>query len=202
MNFLSRGAEAILYRKGDLLVKKRIPKGYRIKILDEKLRRERTNREAKLLMEAKRNGINVPSVMEKNLEETKIVMEYIDGEKLRNMLDNMNEKELDDTCKQIGEMITKLHEAGIFHGDLTTSNMILKDGKVYLIDFGLGRFSNKIEDFATDLHLLKHALIAGHNEKGEKIFEEIISYYHPKEKEKILKRLEEIEKRGRYSKRD
>lgn len=37
----------------------------------------------------------------------------------------------------MGFLIFRLHQQGIIHGDLTTSNMILKDNKLYLIDFGL-----------------------------------------------------------------
>ena len=198
---MARGAEAILYRKDGELIKKRIKKSYRIEEIDTKLRKERTNREVRLLIEAKRNGVNVPSVIKKDIKNTKIIMEFIDGEILRDKLESLNANEFKNVCKQIGESISKLHKAGIVHGDLTTSNMMLKDGKVYFIDFGLGRFSSKIEDFAVDLHLLKEALIAKHNKTWERALKEILSNYsHPK-KDGILKRLEEIEKRGRYSKR-
>ncbi len=202
MNYISKGAEAILYKNGNKLIKKRIKKGYRIKEIDEKLRRERTNREVRLLTEAKRNGINVPAVIEKDIKEAKIIMEFIDGNTLRDVFDKLDKTTFKKVCSEIGEFITKLHEKGIVHGDLTTSNMILRNETLYFIDFGLGKFSKKVEDFAVDLHLLKEALVAKHNKISEKAFSEIIKNYNPSQKEKILRRLNEIEKRGRYSKRD
>ena len=201
MHFISRGAEAILYRRNSYLVKKRIRKGYRIKELDEKLRKERTKREVKLLIEARRVGVNTPSVIEKDLENAKIVMEYIEGKTLRDVLDKARKDKLKRICKQLGQTIAKLHNAGIIHGDLTTSNIILKDDKLWIIDFGLGMFSNSVEDKAVDLHLLKCALISKHSKRWKTIFKEIIKNYNAKDKEKILKRLEEIEKRGRYAER-
>ncbi len=201
MHFISRGAEAILYKKNDFLIKKRISKGYRIKELDNKLRKERTIREIKLLVESKRNGVCVPTVIEKDLKNFKIVMEFVDGDVLRDVLDKLTKKRLNMICKNIGESITKMHNAGIIHGDLTTSNMVLKNDHVYFIDFGLGKVSDKIEEKAVDLHLLKCALISKHNKIWDIIFKKIIESYSAKGKEKILKRLEEIEKRGRYAER-
>lgn len=70
--------------------------------------------------------------------------------------------------------------------------------KLYFIDFGLGFISNRIEDKAVDLHLIKQALEAKHftiHKECEKI---ILDNYHPKERERILKQLEKVEARGRY----
>ncbi len=199
MHFMSRGAEAILYKKDSTIIKKRISKGYRIKILDEKLRKERTKREVKLLVEAKRNGVNVPRVIEKDLTDFKIAMEYIEGDVLKDVLDKMKPNKLKKISKEIGRDLTKLHDAGIIHGDLTTSNMVLKSNKLYLIDFGLGKISTKIEDKAVDIHLLKSSLVSKHSKIWKHVFEEIIKNYNPKGKEKILHRVKEIEKRGRYT---
>ncbi len=199
MHFIGRGAEAILYKKNSYLVKKRIKKGYRIKEIDEKLRKQRTIKETNLMTKARRNHANVPVIIEKDMEEFKIVMEFIDGEIIKNCLEKLDKKKLNFVCKEIGENITKLHFAGIIHGDLTTSNMIIKNGKLYIVDFGLGKFSKRIEDYAIELHLVKRALISKHNKLGEEVFEKIIKNYNIKEKEKVLERLEKIQKRGRYS---
>lgn len=41
----------------------------------------------------------------------------------------------------MGILICKIHELGIIHGDLTTSNMMMnKDNEIVLIDFGLSYF--------------------------------------------------------------
>ena len=199
MHFMSRGAEAILYKKDSVIIKKRISKGYRIKILDEKLRKERTKREVRLLVEAKRNGVNVPKVIEKDLINFKIEMEYIEGDVLKDVLDKMDSSGLKNVSKEIGKSLSKLHNAGIIHGDLTTSNMVLRGDKLYLIDFGLGRISTKIEDKAVDIHLLKSSLVSKHSRVWKDAFDEIIKNYNAKDKERILQRMKEIEKRGRYA---
>ncbi|MBI2672231.1 Kae1-associated serine/threonine protein kinase, partial [Candidatus Woesearchaeota archaeon] len=168
-----RGAEAVVYldiRENPyqpIIIKSRIKKDYRIKELDEKLRKFRTKREVKLL-EKSSGIINVPKVLEFN--DFDIITEYIDGEKLSSVLDSLNEKEREKVCFLIGESLAKLHNNDIIHGDLTTSNIILKDNKTYFIDFGLGSFSNKIEDKAVDLHLLRQALKSRHYLNFEKSF--------------------------------
>jgi len=198
---VGRGAEAILEKRGDKLIKNRIKKGYRIAEIDNKLRKERTKKEMNLILSARRNRVNVPNVYEKTSET--IEMEFIDGKTVRDILDKLKPNELKDVCEKIGINISKLHSAGIIHGDLTTSNIILKDNEVYLIDFGLGDFSNKIENKAVDLHLLKEALISKHNKIWERCFEIIIETYkaNVKDSELVINRLNQIEKRGRYSRK-
>ena len=102
--------------------------------------------------------------------------------------------------KKLGEEISKLHKADIIHGDLTTSNMILVDKKIFIIDFGLGYISKKIEDKAVDLHLLKQALEAKHFENWTELFEEFKEAYskdYPESKQ-IFERITAVERRGRY----
>jgi N6-L-threonylcarbamoyladenine synthase/protein kinase Bud32 len=78
---------------------------------------------------------------------------------------------------------------------LTTSNMIYHDGKICLIDFGLGNVSRKVEDKATDLLLFKKSLNANHSKNFEKLWANTLKGYTNKEN---LERLEIAEKRGRY----
>jgi TP53 regulating kinase-like protein len=98
----------------------------------------------------------------------------------------------------LGEEVSKLHEEDIIHGDLTTSNILLKGKRIYIIDFGLGFISNRIEDKAVDLHLIKQALEAKHFQNWEILFKSFITNYQPKDKEKILSQLKKVESRGRY----
>ena len=202
MHFIGRGAEAILYKKNSHLIKKRISKGYRIDVLDEKLRKERTAHEIKLLIEARRNKVHVPMVVEKNIKDAKIIMEFIEGDTLRDVFNKLKPVCAKDVCKKIGTALTKLHDAGIIHGDLTTSNMILNKNEVYFVDFGLGKISQKVEEKAVDIHLLKSALISKHHKIWQEAFIQILKHYTPKDKDKIMTRLGEIEKRGRYAIRD
>jgi len=193
---IGRGAEAILVRTNKGLLKNRIKKGYRLKELDEKLRKSRTRRETKLLEKAGKL-ISVPKVIESDKKE-KIIMEFIEGKKLSEELDNLgNAKEV---CEKIGENISKLHDSDIIHGDLTTSNMLLRENLVYFIDFGLGFQSKRIEDKAVDLHLLKQALEAKHFLYFEKFFKVVLKGYKSEDKDKILEQLKKVESRGRYKK--
>jgi len=196
MKLIQQGAEAKLYQDGNTLIKDRIPKSYRIEILDRKIRRFRTRREAKLLQTVK---INVPKVLNVDEQNMKITMEFLEGDLLKDVLDILPLKKSLEICKKIGIEVSNLHSQDIIHGDLTTSNMILKDNKVYFIDFGLGLFSSKIEDKAVDIRVLKQALESKHYKNFEKYYSTILKNY---EHEDVIKRLETVEKRGRYKKRN
>lgn len=196
---IQRGAEAILIQRGEELIKRRVKKGYRLVELDEKLRKRRTKSEAKLIEKAGKI-ISTPKVISVREKETEIDMDFINGKKLSEHLDELeNWREV---CEKVGENIAKLHDAGIIHGDLTTSNMIFveKENEIYFIDFGLGFNSNRAEDKAVDLHLIRQALEAKHFLHWEKFWKTVLEGYEKtsaKAKETLVK-LEKVEKRGRY----
>lgn len=190
---IAKGAEAVLIRRGSVLIKKRIKKSYRLKELDIFLRKQRTKREIKLLSEARRIGLSVPKIL--NSTTYKIEMEFINGKTLKDVLNKKNYKQY---AKLIAEIVSKLHSADIIHNDLTTSNMIVKNNKLYLIDFGLGFFSARVEDKATDLYLLKQVLKSTHPEIFTSMWNEISKHYKFRN---VLEHICKIEKRGRYKKR-
>ena len=192
MKLIGKGAEAEIYLDEDKVIKKRISKSYRIKEIDIPLRKTRTRRESKILKKLPKE-IPAPELIEMNDEDMKIEMSYIKGEKVRDVLDD-NLK----MCKEIGEKVALMHNVGIIHGDLTTSNMIYNK-QAYLIDFGLSYFSEKIEDKAVDLHLLRQALESKHYKVYEKAFKFVLKGYKSKSNnyEFIIKRLEKVEARGR-----
>ncbi|MEM4703063.1 MAG: KEOPS complex kinase/ATPase Bud32 [Candidatus Pacearchaeota archaeon] len=195
---IAQGAEAMLTRENGTLVKDRIKKSYRHKQLDLALRTSRTKREARILEKA-RALIDVPKVS--GTSKFKIKMQFIEGKKLSEWLDRMPKKEAIKVCRIIGRCIAKLHENNIIHGDLTTSNMIYSQGRVYFIDFGLGFHSARVEDKAVDLHLLKEALKSKHFKSWQDYFEEVIKNYKNKNREAVLKQLEKVESRGRYKRK-
>ncbi|NJL43970.1 MAG: Kae1-associated serine/threonine protein kinase [Nitrosarchaeum sp.] len=119
-------------------------------------------------------------------------MTYLPGPKLADCLEQHPE-----LAKHIGRLVAALHDQSIIHGDLTTSNMILSDGAVHLIDFGLSFFSHRIEDKAVDIHLLRQALESKHHTIWESAFEAVLSGYHPNEREQILQRYTQVESRGK-----
>lgn len=195
---LSQGAEAIIKLDSGLVYKERVVKGYRHPELDSQMRKSRTNREKKVMQKALELGINVPKLHDdKESNKYTIVMDFIDGKRLRDVL-------LEDVTKtnyltQVGEWLAKLHSETIMHGDLTTSNVIVdKDGTAYLIDFGLSFFSTKIEDMAVDIHLLEQAIESSHYKHAKEFFESFLQGYSKFEQyTDVMNRLEEVRLRGR-----
>ncbi|HKL23840.1 MAG TPA: KEOPS complex kinase/ATPase Bud32 [Candidatus Nanoarchaeia archaeon] len=208
---IQQGAEAKIYlnQEESLIIKKRISKEYRHEELDKKLRKRRTKSETKIMIQAS-EIINVPCPLDKPGEIfSELRIPYIKGEKLSDFLNNFDFKKQKNICFEIGKSVALLHKKGIIHGDLTTSNMIADSSsinkhclRIYFIDFGLGFYSDKIEDKAVDLHLLKQALEAKHFQKWEKLYLEVqkgyISGYEKEPAEQVFKRIERVEKRGRY----
>ncbi len=203
MQIIFRGAEAIIYKKGNKVIKERIKKGYRIRQIDLKIRKERTRREARLLEKSREIGVLTPRVLRIDEKNCKIEMEFIEGVKLKDYLDKAPKEKLAKLGMKIGKIVGKLHSYDIIHGDLTTSNFILSNEKLFLIDFGLGFVSKRIENKGTDLHLLLEALRSTHPKIAREFWEYIIKGYKSvyKNAKDVIERLKEIEKRGRYVKR-
>jgi len=195
---IAQGAEAVLIQEKNKLVKDRIEKGYRHPELDKPIRRNRTKRESKILSKIK-NIIPVPRVFD--ITENKIIMQFLKGKKLSDFLDKLNKKKALQICKKIGKNVAKLHEIGIIHGDLTTSNMIFQENQVFFIDFGLAFHSLKKEDKAVDLHLLKEALKSKHFKSWQSYFKATIDSYKNAKNLAVLAQLEKVELRGRYKQR-
>jgi len=133
-------------------------------------------------------------------------MEYVDGSRLKEALTDMDQSELRRTCKHVGSLIGRLHSAGIVHGDLTTSNMILTDGaKLFFIDFGLSDYSYEVESKGVDLLLMSRAFKSTHYALHSRAFEAVVDGYREvvgnDETHLISGKMREIEKRGRYSER-
>lgn len=103
-----------------------------------------------------------------------------------NQIDNINNK----SAKQSSKLLS--------NNQTNESNSISHYGKVFLIDFGLAFHSNRIEDKAVDLHLLRQALEAKHFTIWRECFKTIINNYKPEKYEEIIERIKIIESRGRY----
>jgi len=197
---IARGAEAVLRKEGNKLIKERVKKNYRLKEIDDKLRKLRTRQEGRLLQKIE----NSPKVF--NVDDKKMIieMEFIKGDLLKDVLDDL--KNRDEVCKKIGESIAKMHDLDVIHGDLTTSNMIIRNPflstwEVCFVDFGLGCVSNKIEDKAVDLHLLKQALESKHYKHFKESFDSVLKgYKKSKNFKEVIERLKKVEGRGRYKK--
>jgi len=209
LKLIAQGAEAKLFLENKAVLKNRFPKSYRVKEIDDKLRGSRTRREAKIL--DKLHLINFPAPkLIKTDEKENLIIEKIDGKLVKEILEKADYKKL---CIEIGKKIGILHNNLIIHGDLTTSNMILSNAselrslrtrsqltEIYFIDFGLSFFSDKAEDKAVDLHLLKEGLESKHYKIWQKCFVCALESYksEARNSSEILKRLATVEKRGRY----
>ena len=117
------GAEAVILKKGKIIIKRRVPKSYRLSELDGKIRKLRTKSESKLLEKASKI-IPVPKILKVNEIKKEIILEFINGKKISKHLDEFNLEKQKEICKSIGISIAKLHDENIIHGDLTTSNII------------------------------------------------------------------------------
>ena len=205
MALIKRGAEAEIYLERwhgrKVVIKRRIRKGYRIKELDEEIRATRTKREALLMAAARQAGVAVPIIYDIDVDKKEIIMQYIEGERIKDVIDFKEEGWQRKICREIGRSVAKLHGNGLVHGDLTTSNMIYMKGKLYFIDFGLGMKSKENEARGVDLHLLMEAFKAAHRNKNlfQWVFEEYEKNFD--EAEEIRKKIDDIIRRGRYMRR-
>jgi TP53 regulating kinase-like protein len=204
---IKKGAEASLYlaewhgRK--VIMKKRLPKKYRPSKLDEQIRAYRTIHEPQLMHEAKKAGVLTPTIFLVDVKDATIVMEFIKGAQVKQLLGKLSRGKRQLLCFKIGEIIGRLHEYGIVHGDLTTSNMILNsEEKIFFVDFGLGEKTKELEARGVDLHLMKRALQSTHFRFTEECFDAVIEGYSKVvgsgTVKDVLGKVGEIERRGRY----
>ncbi|KAF8233785.1 hypothetical protein L208DRAFT_1395206 [Tricholoma matsutake] len=184
-----------------------------------------------------RSGVHVPGVRMVDAADGVLGIEWIEGKSVRHLLPGGAEAERDiseqvienegdvqsddpaDSLKEyeifvgalmglIGTEIAKMHLADIIHGDLTTSNMMLRhpssltagaQTELVLIDFGLSYVSNLVEDRAVDLYVLERAFSSTHPD-SEPMFSSVLSAYATqvgKEWSAIGKRLDDVRLRGR-----
>lgn len=206
---VAKGAEANIcnghYLDEEVLLKKRVVKGYRIPEIDQYLRRMRTKNEAKLLGEAKRCGVMTPLVYDVDLKDSIITMEKIAGTEVKEIFHGKTPQDLSSIksiSRIIGKNVARLHDCSIIHGDLTTSNLILREEEdsVVFIDFGLGKISDLIEDKGVDLLVFKKAINGIHHDISQECFESIIEGYSgAQDYREVVAKIKEIEGRGRYT---
>ncbi|NYT05330.1 MAG: bifunctional N(6)-L-threonylcarbamoyladenine synthase/serine/threonine protein kinase [Methanomicrobiales archaeon] len=187
---IARGAEAVVTVQGADVKKERISKRYRVPSLDRRIIAERTRAEARLIAAARRAGVPTPVI--RDITEDTIVMEQIEGEMLKHVLSVA-------TVREAGSMVGRLHAAGIVHGDLTTSNIIMRDSRAVLIDFGLSFVSPEIEARGVDVHVFFQTL-----KSTSPAFPELKAAFVDGYRasfagaDDVLVREQEIERRGRY----
>lgn len=204
-----QGAEARIFESSFVgrrcIIKERFSKKYRHPLLDSKLTLKRLNGEARCVTKARRLGVPTPVLYAVDPLLHTLTFEYVDGPSVKEVLlefgsHNVIEERLDDIAMQIGDAIGKLHDGGLVHGDLTTSNMLVQKGtsQLVLIDFGLSFTSTLPEDKAVDLYVLERALLSMHSSCGN-VMDKILASYKKSSKywSSTMNKLAQVRQRGR-----
>ena len=194
------------------VLKKRRPRAWRHPDLDSSLTRKRMTNEIKLTIWLARRGAPVPAIWDVDIEESKIIMERIEGKPLIEILRNNEHDE--ELLINVGKAIRELHRNAVNHGDLSTNNILIdKNRNPVLIDLGLSSREYDLEGFGIDLHVLHEILRASHPDvkgamdlvlKGYQELDEELGKPQPApggmppEAKYVLKRLEQIMMRVRY----
>ena len=190
-----RGAEAVVEVGPETVVKRRLPKAYRHEKLDRKLRRDRTVLEARLLHEARKQGVPTPLVHDVDVREATLTLQHVGECDLAAAL-------TPERSQTLGAHLARLHAAGVVHGDPTTRNVRVGEDRLFLIDFGLGYHSGHPEDHAMDLHVFEGS-VAGTASEPEPLIEAFEAGYDDAAEpagdgETALARLAAVRGRGRY----
>ncbi|XP_004618844.1 EKC/KEOPS complex subunit TP53RK [Sorex araneus] len=212
LELVKQGAEARVFRGRFLgraaVVKHRFPKGYRHPALEARLGRRRTVQEARALLRCRRAGISAPVVYFVDYASNCLYMEDIgDSVTVRDYIESTMEAEnapqsLLGLAKTMGQVLARMHDEDLIHGDLTTSNMLLTrpldPPHIVLIDFGLSFVSALPEDKGVDLYVLEKAFLSTHPHT-ESLFEAFLKSYAAASKKSppVLKKLDEVRLRGR-----
>lgn len=218
---VSQGAEAVVYKtrthpyyaeyKGEVIIKYRPSKPYRHPVLDAQLIKHQTLSECRILQKLSNKDVNAPKLIFADPSKGLVWMECIVGKSLKQHIWDHEEEDKPEDLKEVlletGAEIGKLHMLDLVHGDLTTSNLVLREDKPYLIDFGLGSYSTLSEDKAVDLYVLERAVLSTHPEHSDKYNEWLLEGYlqqnnsgdkAAKNKVKdVMRRLENVRMRGR-----
>ncbi|KAF9108215.1 TP53 regulating kinase [Mortierella sp. AM989] len=204
---IKQGAEARVYLvpfyERQAIIKERFAKAYRHPTLDKKLTSRRVFQEARCLNRCQKALIDTPTVYMVDVEKSLIFMEYIEGSSVRDYLvtaEGQAAEAQQKVATEIGRALGLMHNIDVVHGDLTTSNLLMRkeSDAVVLIDFGLSYVSQLIEDKAVDLYVLERAFTSTHP-NTEVMFGQILEAYGQsgKASKQILKKLEDVRLRGR-----
>ncbi|XP_033911600.2 EKC/KEOPS complex subunit TP53RK-like [Acipenser ruthenus] len=212
MELLKQGAEARVYRGQFLgkaaVMKERFPRRYRHPTLDEKLTHRRTAQEVRSILRCRKAGIAAPVVYFVDYTTHCIFLEEIAGSvTVRDYIHSTpktDTEKLHSLAERMGQILAKMHEEDVIHGDLTTSNMLLRTAveggslDLVLIDFGLSYISALPEDKGVDLYVLEKAFLSTHP-NTESVFETLLKSYTVSSKKSapVIKKLDEVRLRGR-----
>ncbi|MDH5624209.1 MAG: KEOPS complex kinase/ATPase Bud32, partial [Candidatus Bathyarchaeota archaeon] len=119
---IKKGAEANLYleewHNRKVIMKRRLPKKYRIQKLDKEIRSQRTVHEPHVIHKAKEAGVPTPTIFMVDVAESNIIMEFVGGKQVKQVLNDLPPEERLRLSRHVGGLIGRLHKHGIIHGDL------------------------------------------------------------------------------------
>ena len=186
----------------DAVYKVRKPLRYRLPVLDEEIRRQRTLHEAEMIHQAKGAGVAAPYLYEVDPPASTLVMEYVGGTRLKDVIAS-KAVGTDEVFSEFGRNVGLLHRAGIMHGDLTTANVVKRGDSLVFVDFGLSIRTERLEDHAVDLRLIKETLLGAHPQVAAAAMEALNRGYAgvlgPARSKAVFRQLLSIERRGRYA---
>lgn len=182
-------------------LRKRLP--YRLKSLDDEIRRQRTYHEAEMLRSARQAGVATPHVYYVDPGRATLVIEYVPGDRMKDLVARLTPERSARLFERLGADVARLHRAGIMHGDLTTANVVRRGSDLVFLDFGLSLHSTRTEDHAVDLRLIKETIVGAHSEVAQGALAALFSGYcgvagAPRSK-LVLRQLASVERRGRYA---
>ncbi|XP_055508163.1 EKC/KEOPS complex subunit TP53RK isoform X2 [Leucoraja erinacea] len=209
---IKQGAESKIYRGHFLgkptIVKERFPKSYRHSALDKKLTHRRTVQEVRSILRCRKAGIATPVVYFVDYNASCMYLEDLVGAiTVRDYVASVQKSKQDTEqlfplAEKIGLILARMHDEDVVHGDLTTSNMMIrqpeKQFSLVLIDFGLSFISALPEDKGVDLYVLEKAFLSSHP-NTESVFQVILTSYSSASKKSapVIKKLDEVKQRGR-----
>jgi len=204
---LYRGAEADVilgdWQGLEAVFKIRKPLTYRLQVLDDAIRRQRTVHEAEMMHLTKRAGVASPFLYDVDIQSSTLIMQFVKGDRVKDLVASLSGSQLDGTFFEFGQNVAKLHRFGIMHGDLTTANVVRSNERLVFIDFGLSLRTARIEDHAVDLRLIKETLLGAHPDVSARALDALnrgyASVVGPARTRVVMKQLQNIERRGRYA---
>lgn len=212
-SMIKQGAEARLYSgtfmEQKVIVKERFSKKYRHPELDKQLTKDRHKAEARALMRCKQIGVRAPTLyLCDNLSHSLVMDEMVGCTTARDFIDSAlvsgDTGGLERLADLVGGTVGQMHLAGLIHGDITTSNMLVVqtagEFQLVMIDFGLSFQEGVAEDKGVDLYVLERALLSTHP-NTEHVFARMLAAYKKKLRgkgaEEVVEKFEEIRLRGR-----
>lgn len=148
--------------------------------------KEQISNEAKFILKCKIYGIGVPTLYLVDLQNGKIFMEYIHGQTIHDFLENNygNTEAVTEILFNIGTLLGRMHYGNLYHGELNTSNMLLKnDGTIVLVNFSSSFLNPNDDDQVIDLYGLEKSFIKMHWNIMDKFwlilsgYEKIVPYF-------------------------